>query len=1322
LFKVEKNALISEIVAALDSGSVLLSGSPGIGKSWLVSMASKQLEKNRKILALAAEDYPVKSLDELRQALRFKNDILSVLAGFGPGAVLVVDGLDSLRSEENQRVFRALIKSVLQRVPTCVTLASIRTFDLQQSDELQELINTFKFSQIQVRPLSKEELAQVALQNSRFAEFLKHAKPAVRELIANPYMLRLALQLIQEGVSAKEVFQSESEVELLTKYWRRRVESRDDAEVRIAVLREVLAEMAKARMLSVPGSQLDSSTAAPTFADTYRGLKSDEILRESVTGRLFFEHSILFDYAGARLLFDEISIKESLGSDPAKAIFLRPSMSYFFQYLWMKSRNQFWDLAFELFGAADQYGERAAIIPAVTIFESSRTIEDLRPLLDSTETNAERGKHNVLRAIQAYSAFAPARRRLWLDFLDIVSRNLSLSLINEFLSSLSLAFQAPGLSSQEQEQIARTSRQSLLWGWELSEQLDVPRARQLSGALAARLLPIVASLFRTAPLKNQHVLSMELKRLSNRKSDSHEAVWLVHNLKPIIDASPKFAYVIYNTIFGHEETSDETTQIGTGAILRLSSNRRQDFTTAVYALQQSFPHFVAKSVLWATRAAVDAVNIEVRRGHLSTSSEQPNAQQFTFNYYRISTVYTPDYSEIWDQGHPQDESLNLLTHLLNSVLNPSHPRESDATAVRTLYREIAKRNQVAVVWKRILQTPFSETSVAVRVLFPLLTNPKVLSAPEIIVEIGNVLATLYASDVLTRSQKRQIEGAILKVADTDVVERYERPSAIRDRLLCQIPADRIATKAAREALVAATARNAKRENKPYFSTQFSQFAPSDEEWLYAHGADRNDPLAKESVEVSGALKEFERRFMNETPSLEECLAVEPAIFKVSAFLRKSNLDKVVDATVSGILAAALETVSKNTQLNTSPSLMDVTKKELLRLSTHSSPEPRNDSSDDFDKPFWGSPLARIEAAQGLMHLIWNSGPDQTLEDAVFRLADDSVPAVRFQIASNVNAFYKASIATYWKLVDHFVERETTAGVFAGLLPQLAAVAGSEPDSTVERLAKLLGKGYATDDNDYVLAPIANTLVGLATYRGTESAWTELRRLLQDPTQFTSLLGTIIFHLNSQVLEVRSEAITKDVRSRAIKLLLEIVTALNSILDRVITSNPFDSARYGKILKLTDSVTFRISIGLDADPDLKGISNPLDESQQRSAIQEYLPVLKELLSSRADGEPHLSGSAAYNLMKIFNAVLKFDPVAILELASRACRAASALGYHYDSMAIGETVKLIEKTLADHHEVLRRTDAASYVSQILDIFVKAGWSQAVQLVMRLDVALR
>lgn len=96
--------------------------------------------------------------------------------------------------------------------------------------------------------------------------------------------------------------------------------------------------------------------------------------------------------------------------------------------------------------------------------------------------------------------------------------------------------------------------------------------------------------------------------------------------------------------------------------------------------------------------------------------------------------------------------------------------------------------------------------------------------------------------------------------------------------------------------------------------------------------------------------------------------------------------------------------------------------------------------------------------------------------------------------------------------------------------------------------------------------------------------------------------------------------------------------------------------------------------------------------------------------------------AHHLMETLNAVLDFDPAAVVEYAAAVCQAASGAGYHFDQMAISETVKLAQRVLADHKDILRARETATALGEVLDTFVKAGWPEAVRLAFTVDEAVR
>jgi len=85
-------------------------------------------------------------------------------------------------------------------------------------------------------------------------------------------------------------------------------------------------------------------------------------------------------------------------------------------------------------------------------------------------------------------------------------------------------------------------------------------------------------------------------------------------------------------------------------------------------------------------------------------------------------------------------------------------------------------------------------------------------------------------------------------------------------------------------------------------------------------------------------------------------------------------------------------------------------------------------------------------------------------------------------------------------------------------------------------------------------------------------------------------------------------------------------------------------------------------------------------------------------------------------------LTYDPTGVLHLAAGVAKSSKRAGYNLDSMAVSETVKLVESLLADYRYIFREEDALSNLVALLDIFAEAGWPEALTLIWRLDEVFR
>ena len=109
---------------------------------------------------------------------------------------------------------------------------------------------------------------------------------------------------------------------------------------------------------------------------------------------------------------------------------------------------------------------------------------------------------------------------------------------------------------------------------------------------------------------------------------------------------------------------------------------------------------------------------------------------------------------------------------------------------------------------------------------------------------------------------------------------------------------------------------------------------------------------------------------------------------------------------AGNLAAACKIIANIDGLSCEAHAADYARAILLEMSQHPSPEydPADDAAFDAH-PSWGAPLARIEAAVGLMAIARHASCCSTdVLEAIDRLAEDSVPAVRHQIVANLASF------------------------------------------------------------------------------------------------------------------------------------------------------------------------------------------------------------------------------------------------------------------------------------------------------------------------------
>lgn len=132
----------NEVEQAVQSGSLLIIGEPGAGKSGVLNALARSLrERGDDVLELAVDRYSVESLEGLSRELRLEHSLTDVLEAWdGPSqGWLIIDALDATRGGKGEAVFRPLIEQVLTWGGRWKIIASIRSFDLRMGVKLRDL-------------------------------------------------------------------------------------------------------------------------------------------------------------------------------------------------------------------------------------------------------------------------------------------------------------------------------------------------------------------------------------------------------------------------------------------------------------------------------------------------------------------------------------------------------------------------------------------------------------------------------------------------------------------------------------------------------------------------------------------------------------------------------------------------------------------------------------------------------------------------------------------------------------------------------------------------------------------------------------------------------------------------------------------------------------------------------------------------------------------------------------------------------------------------------------------------------------------------------
>jgi len=787
---------VAGLVTGAD-GSFALIGEPGAGKSVLaVTAANVLLKAGEDVVFLGAESLAA-SLGATRSELGMQTNLDQVLAAWdGPRCgTLIIDGVDATRGTSSVDWLPRLARSL--RGTRWRVVATIRTFDLRYGPSWQQMFPGAPldaahadpaFSHVRhllVSELTEPELAQVQDGSPRLAALISAAEPRLGGLLRNPFNLRLAAELVGEGVALTGI---RTRQELLHLYWERRVELTSDRLARRRALRELCASMVGRRRARVADP---SAVVDPAVFGAVDGLLRDGVLREDVQGRqhgvnpVIFSHPVLFDFAVAvTYLHGEapLSLKQRLDSDPDLAITIRPSLDMYFADLWSSDvdRGQFWELALA-FSTRDHGHPIAAVAAACAVLRQHPGPGDLAPLQDRALTQDQPGQTArwcVAHLAAAFDAteISPADRQACTPALAELAAGLA---------ARAAATGDVGLADLARLLLFRLDRafplvpDAVAAGPRSRAAADVMRCALVSPSspgsetLAIRIAEALARAVEVDPGNASPVIDAVIEPQVMAAWGGQVATRLIMHIGIIAGTVPDLAERLMMSVWQFDEQRDEQTSIGNSGIVGLTSTRKQDLDMARYETGHVFPAFLAASPDTAFRFFASLMAM-----HLLAYEQVREAD-------RLPRVYQSQSLE-----HAGHDAINAMARAVITFLSSS--AESDDARDRAIADQLVQAATAQVTshqfWNLLLEAGAAHPATLGPMLLPLLDGSDLLGHYTTMAFAAKLTAALSAS--LPDPGHAQLEQIILRARNPRDPEGSPGQELI-DMLLGQFDRDRV---------------------------------------------------------------------------------------------------------------------------------------------------------------------------------------------------------------------------------------------------------------------------------------------------------------------------------------------------------------------------------------------------------------------------------------------------------------------------------------------------------------------------------------------------
>jgi len=1335
--KIERQKLIQAFTEFSQHHGLIL-GDPGAGKSYTIRYLSDALDADGFTnLYFPLDRIYASSEESLRDALGYKaSRFINYLEGASQtGGLLLFDSYDSLRSINQRQFYLNMFREIIFNCPLWSVLVSCRTYDAEKSLELIELFppirgeekpsenqckTAIKCRHFYIPQLTEQDIREGIDTVAGLSNIYEHATERLKTLFKSPFNIVLIEKIIErDGI--KELSAIQSEVQLLELFYKYRVEQRDSIEKK-KILKNLVQEMiaSKKMMAYVPDG---------VNADVCHQLCSDGMLIEAGGAQLAFKHNIIFDYVVSLFGIDDSrGIEPFLADDAKQALFMRPSLDYYFNSLWYNDNIKFWEQLYSLLTSTEQTHVRlfARLIPFPVIVRECDDIELLKQLFDWLKGDPEIGKEATRRLLQCIRIIKPDNNKLWVEFYD----RLLNYLLPEYLWDLSCLVSDVIKSKADDtfERAAKIARGILQRVWENEDNKEYNAIVNVKAVGSSLLIPAVAQSFETDPIASKQLLEPVLNEILDPERHTDYVYRLCDNIRYIYEADPEFACQIYLKVFGYEE-NDRTEIPMREGVLSMSTNRRDEYRMCWYVLKENIAGFLESNLEYAVKAISQSIEANVlyrhTKGYLDDSeniSWDDIAESFDVDGQKA--MYCPDYSHSWEaydlhEEEPEELVSIILAHLRKSLEN------GEMAEIQNAFKYTVRYARLAMIWRRVLMLGIEFPKSMAPLLYSLCFAPPILCNRETIYEITEFIAKAFT--IYNEEQQHQIVDAIMALD-------HKNPAlllSIQRRLLSTINNVGALNNKEASQLLAETPEEEQYQfrNEPQFS--FSIESRNDVDWFdevvcARSGIKPEDEIAVQIKKISRELQEI---ILN--PKEENLDDGKKAFHIIKRSIDTlDQLEKSVDdiQVYRDALGYAWDYAAQKIhdliwcyKNQTHTEIFKYCRTILIRCVAHWRPIAQEDANENFKTACW-SPCPRNIAAQTLPAIIAiKKEHDDEVWKSILTLMTDAEPSVRYLVLLEFWRVIEVYEDDFWQVMTTQSESEQNVVCKEALFFSVRRSINKDTLEKVEHIYNNLCCEPSLELENMTNYSFQKSIFDIWINENDEWSVDKINGWLADPNQYATPLNSAVYRAMEYLAPPFTHRDAK-VLDRGVEFLKQALECVSECIDKFDAADNEDKEvlkeKYRKLFNVIDAVASRAFFDAGTFKSNKRVISSSDKRLYFSRMQPLFSIMAEI----SEKYGWLHPSTTNHIIEYLQNMLFVDPAECLSLALRIVKGSSAMGYHMDPLGIKEAVKLVEMLLTDHKQVLQNPDSLNDMLNFLDIFSDVGSDEAVKLVWRLEEVFR